>query len=118
MPIPKSPNEVWPADFIHDRIVRGGVFKCLTLIDHRTRETPDLYAAAVRGSDGAAVLERLRISGRKPKVLVLDNGPELTSAALAPGTGTITYSSWAALHHVRLFFIEPGKPTGYWHLSL
>lgn len=103
MPIPAGPNEVWSADFIHDRIVQGGAFKCLTLIDHCTRETPDLYVArSIRGSDVVAVLERLRLCGRKPKVLVLDNGPEFTSVALA---------RWAALHDVRLFFIEPGKPT-------
>lgn len=103
MPIPKGQNEVWSADFIHDRIVQGGAFKCLTLIDHCTRESPDLHVArSIRGSDVVAVLERLRLCGRKPKVLVLDNGPEFTSVALA---------RWAALHDVRLFFIEPGKPT-------
>lgn len=103
LPAATGRDEVWAIDFIFDRLSDGRVVKTMTMIDHCTREIPDLIVAgSIRGSDVAATMERLRILGRKPKVLVVDNGPEFRSRALF---------SWATRHHVRLHFIEPGKPT-------
>ena len=48
------------------------------------------------------MLDRLRETHGLPQALVLDNGPEFTSKALA---------AWAKDSGVRLHFITPGKPT-------
>ena len=103
MPVPKNRDDVWSMDFVHDQLVQGRWFKNLTIIDHCTRESPEIHTErSIRGEDVVSVLERLRLTGRKPKVVVVDNGPEFASRALA---------HWCSLHGVRLFFIEPGKPT-------
>lgn len=103
MPVPERQDEVWAMDFVHDQLIDFKRFKALTIIDQCTRESPAIYAArSIRGSDVARALERLKIAGRKPKTIVVDNGPEFISRALA---------RWAQLNDVRLFFIEPGKPT-------
>jgi putative transposase len=47
------------------------------------------------------VLERLAITRRLPKAIVLDNGPEFRSEAL---------DQWATERCVALQFIAPGKP--------
>jgi putative transposase len=102
MPVPDRQDEVWSMDFIHDQLTTGRRLKCLTIIDHCSREAPALHADhSIRGIHVVQILERLRAQGRKPKVLVTDNGSEFTSRAMA---------AWAAPHGVRLFFIEPGKP--------
>jgi putative transposase len=103
LPAATGRDQVWAMDFIFDRLSDGRVVKTMTMIDHCTREIPDLIVAgSIRGADVAATLERLRALGRKPKVLVVDNGPEFRSRAMF---------AWATRHDVRLHFIEPGKPT-------
>lgn len=103
MPVPEKPDDVWSMDFVHDQLVDCKRFKNLTIVDHCTRESPDIHSdRSIRGKDVVAILERLRLQGRKPGTIVLDNGPEFTGKALA---------EWAGLHNVHLFFIEPGKPT-------
>ena len=96
-------------DFIHDQLVSRRWFKTLTILDHCSRESPALEVGhSIPGTGVVVVLEGLRQRGRIPKVLLLDNGPEFTSTALA---------RWASLHDVRLFFIEPGKPTQHGHIE-
>jgi len=48
------------------------------------------------------ILERRRALGRKPKELLVDNGPEFRSRAL---------DAWCYAYKVQLTFIQPGKPT-------
>ncbi len=48
------------------------------------------------------VLDRVIAERGYPEKIRLDNGPEMTSVALA---------DWAEEHGVLLDFIEPGKPT-------
>jgi putative transposase len=108
-PVPACPDEVWSLDFIHDQLVNRRWFKVLTIIDPCTRESPALEVGhSLPGEAVVAVLEQLRQEGRKPKTLLLDNGPEFTGRALA---------RWASLNEVRLFFIEPGKPTQHGHIE-
>lgn len=102
---PTSPkiDDVWSFDFVHDRMADNKRLKFLTSIDHCTRESPIMYAAqSIRGTDVVALLEDQRLQNRKPKTLVLDNGPEFRSRALRV---------WATIHKVQIHFIEPGKPT-------
>lgn len=103
LPAATARDEVWAIDFIFDRLSDGRTVKTMTMVDHCTREIPALVVAgSITGNDVAATMERLRVFGRKPKVVVLDNGPEFRSRALF---------TWATRHGVRLHFIEPGKPT-------
>lgn len=103
LPVAARPDAVWSMDFVHDRLTNGRQLKCLTVVDHCTREAPSLHADhSIRGRDVVEVLEALRQNGRKPDVLVSDNGSEFTSKAMA---------AWAQSHGVLQHFIEPGKPT-------
>jgi putative transposase len=108
-PLPDRPDEVWSMDFIHDQLYNHRWFKSLTILDHCTRESPAIGVAhSISGAAVAEALEGLRLSGRKPKVLLLDNGPEFTSRALA---------RWASMNEVKLQFIDPGKPTQHGHIE-
>jgi putative transposase len=101
-PQASSRDEVWSMDFIHDWLGTNQRFKVLTIVDHCTRELPDLHSdTSIRGKDVVSCLERLRLQGRKPRVIIMDNGPEFRSKAL---------HKWATKHGVQLHFIEPGKP--------
>lgn len=103
LPVPEKPDDVWSMDFVHDALASGRSFKCLTMVDHCSRECPEIRVDhSIRGNHVVESLETLRLSGRKPNALVLDNGPEFRSKALA---------LWAALHNVKIHFIEPGCPT-------
>lgn len=103
LPVPERRDDVWSMDFVHDELVDCRRFKSLTIIDHCTRESPAIHVdRSIRGTHVVEVLEQLRLQGRKPGTIVMDNGSEFTSKAMA---------AWAAIHNVRLFFIEPGKPT-------
>lgn len=62
LPVPNRQDQVWSMDFIHDRLINGRQLKCLTLIDHCTREAPALHANhSVRGKNVVQVLEQLRL---------------------------------------------------------
>jgi len=95
-------DDVWSMDFIHDWLATNQRLKVLTIVDHCTRELPDLFAGtSVRAKGVVHCLEQLRLQGRKPRVIIVDNGPEFRSKAL---------HKWATRHGVQLHFIEPGKP--------
>ena len=103
LPVAVKPDDVWSMDFIHERVMDGRQLKCLTMVDHCTRESPSLHADhSIRGKDVVEVLEGLRLKGRKPSVLLSDNGPEFTSKVMA---------KWTQENGVLQHFIEPGKPT-------
>jgi putative transposase len=102
LPPAMDQESVWSMDFVHDRLANNQQLKFLTMVDHATRTVPDLYAAkSIKGVDVVGILERLRMQNRKPKILVVDNGPEFRSKAL---------QEWTTANKVRLHFIEPGKP--------
>ena len=89
-------------DFIFDRLSNGRRLKILTIIDHATRELPELaHGHSIKSVDVVAVLEGLRLAGRKPKVIVTDNESEFRANAM---------QAWATKNDERLHFIEPGKP--------
>lgn len=103
LPTPTKRDDVWSMDFIHDWLSTNQRLKVLTMVDHCTRELPEfVVGTSVRGTNVVAALENLRLQGRKPRVIVVDNGPEFRSKVL---------HKWATKHGVHLHFIEPGKPT-------
>ena len=90
-------------DFVQDSTVGGRRIRALTIMDQFTRECPAIEVdTSIPGQRVVRVLDRLGEIHGLPQALVLDNGPEFTSKALA---------AWAQRRGVTLHFIAPGKPT-------
>jgi putative transposase len=96
------PDQRWAMDFVSDQLANGRRIRCLTVMDHFTREG---LAIEINTSLPArrviAVLERLAAVRRLPELIVVDNGPEFISKEL---------DAWAYSRGVKLHFIRPGKP--------
>ncbi len=89
-------------DFVSDQLANGRRFRCLTMTDLYTHESPVLEVdVSLTGSRVGQVLGRLKETRKLPKTIVCDNGTEFTSKAL---------DQWAFVNHVALQFIQPGKP--------
>ena len=102
MMIPMAPNERWSLDFVSDQLTDGRRFRILTIVDDCTRECLALVAdTSLSGTRVARELDRLMIERGKPKMIVSDNGSELTSNAILAGR-TKTKVEW--------HYIAPGKP--------
>ncbi len=100
--VPERPNQRWSIDFVSDELVTGQKLKCLTVVDDFTKESPGiLVARSITGEGVAAFFEQLAATRPLPEVMVCDNGPEFTSAAV---------DQWAHRRNIKLSFIAPGKP--------
>ena len=89
-------------DFASDALWTGRRFRCLSIVDDVTRESPALLADfSIGGERVVRVLDELAARHGLPAEIVLDNGPEFTGRALF---------AWAARTRVGLRFIQPGKP--------
>ncbi|MCA1458895.1 IS3 family transposase [Bradyrhizobium sp. BRP22] len=103
MVVPIAPNDRWSLDFVSDQLTDGRRFRILTVVDECTRECLSLVAdTSLSGSRVARELDRLIIERGKPKMVVSDNGTELTSNAIL---------TWADQSRVAWHYIAPGKPT-------
>ena len=88
----------WQLPFV--LLANGRRFRVLNIVDDFTREcVGQLIETSISGLRMSRFLENLN---RKPKVIVCDNGPELTSKAMF---------FWARDRSIKLHFIQPGKPT-------
>lgn len=98
-----GPDQVWCLDFVSDALSWGRKIRMLTIEDVFHRESLAIEVdTSLPGVRVARVLDRVTEErGAIPDVIVLDNGPELTSKAL---------DQWAYQRGVRLHFIDPGKP--------
>lgn len=97
------PDHVWAIDYQSDVTADGRQIRFCNIVDEFTREA---LATTPRRSftadDTITLLEHVIITvGRRPQFLRCDNGPELTSNALA---------DWCRLSGVCTEFIEPGAP--------
>ena len=100
--VPVKPNERWSLDFVSDQLTCGRRFRILTVVDDCTRECLALVAdTSLSGTRVARELDRLTIERGKPKMVVSDNGSELTSNAIL---------TWADQTRVEWHYIAPGKP--------
>jgi putative transposase len=102
MLVPMMPNDRWSLDFVSDQLTDGRRFRILTVVDDCTRECLALVAdTSLSGIRVARELDRLMVERGKPKMVVSDNGSELTSNAIL---------TWADHSRVEWHYIAPGKP--------
>lgn len=102
-PIVVAMNERWSLDFVHDTLETGRRFRTLNVVDDFTRECLAIEVdTSLSGPRVARVLDAIGARRGFPQTIVMDNGTELTSLAMA---------CWARDRKVRLHFIQPGKPT-------
>jgi len=101
--VPGGPNAVWCLDFVQDALSWGRKFRSLNVEDAFHRECLAIEVdTSLPGERVVRVLDRLTEERAAiPDVIVLDNGPELTSKAL---------DRWAYERGIRLHFTDPGKP--------
>lgn len=99
---PTQPNHTWAMDFVSDQLSTSRRFRCLTMTDLYTHESPAITVdVSLTGARVAQVLDGLKATRGLPQQIVCDNGPEFTSKAL---------EQWAMKNRVQLRFIQPGKP--------
>ena len=99
---PQLPNERWSLDFVADQFIDGRRMRILVVVDDCSRECLALIPdTSISGIRVARELSRLVADRGKPKMIVSDNGTELTSNAIL---------RWADDHKVDWHYIAPGKP--------
>lgn len=104
-PIPAFalPNQRWSLDFVHDQLATGRRFRVLNFVDDLTRECLRAVAdTSISGRRVARELANLIDERGPPKLIVSDDGTELTSHAVL---------SWCGEARVEWHYIAPGKPT-------
>jgi putative transposase len=102
MTIPLAPNERWSLDFVSDQLTDGRRFRILAIVDDWTRECLALVAdTSLSDFRVARELDCLILERGRPKMIVSDNGSELTSNAIV---------AWADQSRVAWHYIAPGKP--------
>ncbi|MCV7144651.1 IS3 family transposase [Mycobacterium riyadhense] len=79
-----APNVVWAIDFQFDSTTDGKAIKIASMIDEHTRESLlNIVERSITAERLVAELEMaFTVAGGPPKVLRMDNGPELVSQAL------------------------------------
>lgn len=103
MTMPQRPNERWSADFIHDQLAGGRRIRILNIVDDYSRLCiGQLVDVCISGARMVRWLDEIIARRGRPRTLVLDNGPEMTSKAMF---------FWSHKRGVKLHFIQPGKPT-------
>jgi putative transposase len=101
-PILAQRNLRWSLDFVHDRLRNGRRIRIFTVVDDGTRESLAVEADfGFSGQRMSSALDAIGTLRGLPDVIVLDNGPEMTSRAML---------RWSQEHGVRLHHIAPGKP--------
>lgn len=100
---PQNANQVWSMDFMHDSLWNGKTFRLLNIIDDYNRQVLAIEAdTSIPAMRVIRVLDRLKESRGLPKMIRVDNGPELVSQKL---------DFWCKDNDVVLAFIQPGEPT-------
>ena len=99
----ERPNEVWALDFQFDTTSDGRILKLLHVVDEHTREALAIEVERRIDADHTVrVLDRIVArDGRRPELVRMDNGPELTANALR---------DWCRFGATGASYIEPGSP--------
>jgi len=102
LPRPDGMNQVWSLDFISDALGDGRRFRLLAIMDQCSRECLALIAdTSLPGRRVVRELDTLIARRGRPKVIVSDNGTELTGRAVL---------QWASQCRIEWHYIAPGKP--------
>jgi putative transposase len=98
-----APDQVWALDFQVDVTSDGRQVRFCNVVDEFTREALATAAARSFTADDTTILldKVIAETGRRPVNLRMDNGPELTAAAMR---------DWCRFGGTTTAFIEPGSP--------
>ena len=101
MTLPNAINQRWSLDFVSDALSDGRRLRILCIVDDFSREClATVVDTSLGGLRVVRELEQLGFERSIPRVIVSDNGTELTSCAvLRWATGRLDWH-----------YIEPGKP--------
>lgn len=100
---PETINQVWSIDFMCDSLWDGRRFRLLNILDDYNREVLAIEVdTSLPAQRVVRVLEQLQQYRGLPRMIRVDNGPELISDRL---------DGWCKAHEIQLVFIQPGKPT-------
>src|SRR5271169_2001112 len=101
MTLPNAINQRWSLDFVSDALSDGRRFRILCIVDDFSRQClATVVDTSLGGVRVVRELEQLEFECSTPRVMVSDNGTELTSCAvLRWATGRLDWH-----------YIEPGKP--------
>lgn len=103
MVLPEAANQRWSLDFMSDALSDGRRFRTLCVVDDFTREALAIVVdVSLSGVRVSRELDRLIERRGAPKMIVSDNGTELTSHAIL---------KWVRETGVEWHYIAPGKPT-------
>lgn len=101
MELPHAINQRWSLDFVSDTLADGRRFRILCIVDDFSREClATVVDTSLSGGRVVRELDRITLERTTPRVIVSDNGTELTSMAVL---------GWAA-DRVGWHYIQPGKP--------
>lgn len=102
MTLPQRRNERWSLDFVSDALVDSRRFRILCVIDDYSREClATVVDNSISGERVARELDKIAYIRGYPKVIVSDNGTELTSNVML---------KWQQDRGVAWHYIAPGKP--------
>jgi putative transposase len=101
MELPHAINQRWSLDFVSDTLADGRRFRILCIVDDFSREClATVVDTSLSGVRVVRELDRITLERITPKVIVSDNGTELTSMAVL---------RWAT-DRLGWHYIQPGKP--------
>ena len=101
MTLPGAINQRWSLDFVADALSDGRRFRILCVVDDFSREClATVVDTSLGGVRVVRELDRLTAERALPRMVVSDNGTELTSCAVL---------RWAT-GRLEWHYIEPGKP--------
>jgi putative transposase len=99
---PDQPNTVLSVDFMADSLWNGRTFQLLNIVDDFNREVLHIETdTSLPTARLIRCLEMLKLTKGLPKMIQVDNGPKLISAAL---------DTWSKENNITLIFIQPGSP--------
>ena len=100
---PKSINQVWSIDFMHDSLSNGRAFRTFNVIDDYNREGLGIEVDySLPAQRVVRTLNRIIEWRGKPNEIRCDNGSELIGSIM---------TQWAETHQIKIRYIQPGKPT-------
>jgi putative transposase len=100
--VPRTPDSVWPADFMSDALVCGRRFRTFNVEDDFNREALHIEVdTSISSLRLVRIFQRLQRERGLPQVLRTDNGPEFLGEA---------FTEWAKEQGMAIQYIQPGQP--------